>query len=179
MKATHHFMAKFGRQAIRTKLAVNVDTLGGMASERNHSRISQDDKAEAGYSLLEILIALAIIGTLTALVAPRLLGHVDRSNEVSTKAQAKQLEAALTMMSMDIGRFPSPDEGLELLVSPGPDMANWKGPYLTGGLPVDAWGYPFQYAPPAPDNPYAPPRVYSLGADNAPGGDGPNADVDG
>jgi general secretion pathway protein G len=128
---------------------------------------------------MEILIALAIIASLTVIVGPRLTGHVDRSKTVSTLSQAKQLKASLGMLQMDIGRYPTEEEGLSLLVQPGSLGSVWRGPYLDGEVPVDAWGEPFQYVPPPADNIYASPRVFSLGADRALGGDGLNADIEG
>lgn len=148
-----------------------LDTINHEPKARNNS--------EAGYSLLEVLVALAIIASLTAVVAPRLTGHVDKSKTVSAKAQVKQLKSSLGMLQMDLGRFPTQEEGLRLLVEPMSTAATWQGPYLSGELPVDPWGNPYSYEPAPSDNPIQGPRVYSLGADNAPGGEGPNADIDG
>ncbi|MEM7728814.1 MAG: type II secretion system major pseudopilin GspG [Pseudomonadota bacterium] len=145
------------------------------ASTEREARPARD----AGFSLMEILIALAIIASLTVIVGPRLTGHVDRSKTVSTLSQAKQIKASLGMLQMDIGRYPTQDEGLSLLVEPRGMGDMWRGPYLDGSVPVDAWGEPFQYVPPPADNIYAAPRVYSLGADRAEGGDGLNADIEG
>ena len=144
-------------------------------SSRDHDMRRRDD----GYSLMEILIALAIISALTVIVGPRLTGHVDRSKTVSTLSQAKQLKASLGMLQMDVGRYPTQDEGFRLLVEPMNAGPLWRGPYLDGTIPTDAWGQPFQYVPPPAENIYASPRVYSLGADNAPGGTGLNADIEG
>ncbi len=145
----------------------------------NPSQKPEKPSREAGYSLMEILIALAIISTLTVIVGPRLTGHVDRSKTVATLSQAKQLKASLGMMQMDVGRYPTQEEGFRLLIEPMNAGPLWRGPYLDGGVPTDAWGQPFQYVPPPADNIYAAPRVYSLGADNAPGGTGLNADIEG
>ncbi|MEL6687295.1 MAG: type II secretion system major pseudopilin GspG [Pseudomonadota bacterium] len=143
------------------------------------SQSTQPQDREAGFSLMEVLIALAIIASLAAIVGPRLTGHVDRSKVVSTQAQAKQIKASLGMMQMDIGRYPTEEEGLALLVQPGSLGSVWRGPYLDGTIPMDAWGRPFAYTPPAANDVYASPRVMSLGADGVPGGDGLNADIEG
>lgn len=134
---------------------------------------------EAGYSLLEVLVALAIIASLTAVVAPRLSGHVDKSKTVSTKTQVKQLKASLGLLHMDLGRYPTAEEGLKLLVEPLGADGLWKGPYLNGEIPKDAWGNDFQYEPSTSDNPLKGPRVFSLGSDNKVGGEGLAADVNG
>jgi len=134
---------------------------------------------EAGYSLLEVLVALAIIASLTAVVAPRLSGHVDKSKTVSTKSQVKQLKASLGLLQMDLGRYPTEAEGLRLLVEPLGTSPLWKGPYLNGEIPLDAWGNPFGYESNPSDNILQGPRVFSLGSDNAVGGEGLAAEVDG
>jgi general secretion pathway protein G len=150
-----------------------------MFKSRNTTSEPAERRNEDGFSLMEVLIALAIIASLAAIVGPRLTGHVDRSKVVSTQAQAKQIKASLGMMQMDIGRYPTPDEGLALLTQRGSTGDVWRGPYMDGSIPTDAWGRPFEYQPPAADDVYASPRVFSLGADGAPGGDGLNADIEG
>lgn len=144
-----------------------------------HAQIQEKNDREAGFSLMEVLIALAIIASLAAIVGPRLTGHVDRSKVVSTQSQAKQIKASLGMMQMDIGRYPTQEEGLNLLVQPGSLGSVWRGPYLDGNIPTDAWGRPFSYTPPASNDVYASPKVVSFGADGVPGGDGLNADIEG
>lgn len=137
-------------------------------------------KSDAGYSLLEILVVLAIIGTLMGLVAPRLLSNVDKSKVVAAKSQAKSLRLALDSFKLDTGRYPTETEGLSVLVSPpNNDNGSWYGPYLDGEMPMDPWGFVFVYQPPvaAKNGRLSSPRVISLGADNALGGNGFNADV--
>lgn len=132
---------------------------------------------EAGYSLMEVLIAVAIIATLAALVAPRLFGQLDSSKQAAALTQIRMVETALDTMRLDLGRYPTQDEGLTLLVAPSAELgATWNGPYMDGGLPEDPWGAPFQYE--AVDDLSRRGRVYSLGADAAPGGEGMNADIE-
>lgn len=135
-------------------------------------------RREAGYSLLEILIVLAIIALIAALVGPRLFAQLDRSKTTAARVQAKALESALETMRLDIGRYPTVSEGLPLLSTAGEGVANWSGPYLAGGLPKDPWGRDYLYAAPVGEGP-AEPKVTSLGSDGKPGGTGSAADVTG
>ncbi|MEO0983333.1 MAG: type II secretion system major pseudopilin GspG [Pseudomonadota bacterium] len=137
---------------------------------------------EAGFSLLEILVVLAIMGLIAAFVGPRLFNQVDRSKQTVTRAQARAIESALETMRLDLGRYPTEQEGLSLLVEAPSDpaaRANWFGPYMRDGLPDDPWGNPYRYAPPPTDASGfdQAPFVFSFGADNAPGGSGLNADI--
>lgn len=130
----------------------------------------------AGYSLLEILIVLAIIALIAALVGPRLFAQLDHAKVTTARVQVKSLETALSTMELDIGRYPTEGEGLKLLVDGDRKAApGWNGPYLSGALPNDPWGRPYVYDPPT-DRAH-PPRVHSLGADGKPGGEGDAADI--
>ncbi len=153
-------------------------------SQRSKVLVVQTDEAsrqkrerEAGYSLMEVLIAVAIIATLAALVAPRLFGQLDSSKQAAALTQIRMVETALDTMRLDLGRYPNQEEGLRLLVAPSSDVgANWNGPYMDGGLPEDPWGTAFQYE--AGSDLSRRGRVYSLGADGAPGGEGMDADIE-
>ena len=124
--------------------------------------------AKAGYSLLEILIVLAIIALIAALVGPRLFAQFDKSKVTAARVQVKSLESAVETMRLDIGRYPTAAEGLGLLdAAPGEGVANWSGPYLAGGLPKDPWGRPYVYV--APTGEGVEPKVVSYGADGRPG----------
>lgn len=139
-------------------------------------RIRLPLRARPGYSLMEILVAVAIIAVLATLVAPRLFGQLDRSRVTAAETQIDMLETALDTMRLDIGRYPTEEEGLALLISPSEAVEPmWAGPYLDGELPADPWGNPYRYAPAetAADRG----QVYSLGADNAEGGSGLDADI--
>ena len=133
-------------------------------------------RAGAGYSLLEILIVLAIIALIVALVGPRLFAQLDHAKVTTARVQAKSLETALQTMELDIGRYPSESEGLALLTDADRKQTpGWNGPYLTSGVPNDPWGHPYVYDPPTDRD--HPPRVHSLGADGKPGGEGDAADI--
>src|SRR5579862_2808506 len=132
---------------------------------------------KAGYSLLEILIVLAIIALIAALVGPRLFAQLDHAKVTTARVQVKSLETALQTMELDIGRYPTQAEGLALLMD-APDRKatpGWNGPYLSSGVPNDPWGHAYVYDPPT-DRTH-PPRVHSLGADGKAGGEGDAADI--
>lgn len=135
-----------------------------------------------GYSLLEILVVLAIMGTIVTIVAPRLFAQLDRSKVVAAKAQAKNIKLALNSFRIDFGRYPTAEEGLDVLVKMPSDpnlQSQWFGPYLEGDFPVDPWGNPYHYDLPKSDNRggQISPKIVSYGADNAVGGKGLNADI--
>lgn len=140
--------------------------------------------SRTGFSLLEILVVLAIIALIAAVVGPRLFAQLDRSKTTTARLQIRSLEAALETMRLDIGRLPTEQEGLDVLVQADPSqLAGWAGPYLDKALPSDPWARPYVYVPPpadatgAPGAPDARARVISYGADGAEGGEGVNADV--
>lgn len=140
--------------------------------------------ARAGYSLLEILVVLAIIALIASVVGPRLFAQLDRSKTTTARLQIRSLEAALETMRIDIGRLPTEQEGLALLMQADPQQVpGWSGPYLDKALPSDPWARPYIYQPPAaaadgtPGAPEARARVISYGADGQEGGSGVNADV--
>jgi general secretion pathway protein G len=140
------------------------------------ARLRAAGATKAGYSLLEILIVLAIIALIAALVGPQLFAQLDKAKVTTARVQVRSLETALQTMELDIGRYPTPSEGLTLLVKGDRgQVAGWNGPYLSGGLPNDPWGHPYVYDPPV-DAAHAP-RVHSLGSDGKPGGDGNAADI--
>lgn len=131
-----------------------------------------------GFTLLELLVVLVIIGLLGSLVGPRLFGKADSAKVQTAQTQVKMLKGALETMRLDISRFPSESEGLAML-SERPQDENvaprWKGPYLDDALPLDPWGHPYQYGVPGANG--QPVAIYSLGADRKRGGEGNDADV--
>jgi len=130
-------------------------------------------RAAQGFTLLEMLIVLAIIGLLVALVGPRLLERLDTSKVTTTETQIRMLRTSLDTLRLDIGRYPTTEEGLALLTNPptDPDLrAHWRGPYLEDALPNDAWGHPFNYAYSAAGNP--PFSLYSYGPEGKASSDG-------
>jgi general secretion pathway protein G len=159
-----------------------ADTLGGQdegADVRTMQRKPRRRGAldvKSGYSLLEILIVLTIIALIAALVGPRLFAQLDRSKVTTARVQVRALETALATMRLDLGRDPTQAEGLDLLVKADRGaVVGWSGPYLSGGLPLDPWGHPYVYEPPADDQ--HPAKVISLGSDGKTGGTGNAADI--
>ncbi len=141
-------------------------------------------RSRDGYSLLEILVVLAIIALIAAVVGPRLFAQLDRSKATTSRLQIRSLEAALETMRLDIGRLPTEQEGLQLLMqADSAQVPGWSGPYLDKALPSDPWARPYIYVAPsadatgAPGAPEARARVLSYGGDGQEGGEGVNADV--
>lgn len=135
-------------------------------------------RCENGFTLLEMLIVVAIIAVLATLIGPRLFGQLESSKATTAKAQVRLLRTSLDTLRLDLGRYPTEQEGLDLLVTPPGDSTlagSWFGPYLDGSVPNDPWGNRYHYRPPETSRGVA--VVYSLGADNAEGGDGPDADI--
>ncbi len=126
-----------------------------------------------GFTLVELLVVIVIIGLLAALVGPKLFPKLGKGKQAAAKAQIELLEQALDQMRLDIGRYPTTQEGLSaLLVNPG--IERWDGPYLKKGLPNDPWGKPYNYQNPGTHGEY---DLFSYGRDGASGGDGEDKDV--
>lgn len=129
----------------------------------------------SGFTLVELLVVLVILGLLAGLVGPRVLGQLGGAKSKTAAVQIKDLEQAAELFKLDVGRFPSNDEGLEALVDRPGAAQGWNGPYLKkGGVPKDPWGNAYHYESPGKRTDV---DIYSLGADNAIGGEGENADV--
>lgn len=150
-----------------------LDTLDVLHPEKS----PQKRYREHGYSLLEVLIVLTIIALIAALVGPRLMAQLDRSKVTAARVQIRALSAAVETLRLDLGRYPTDEEGLALLVqSPQSDDADlWRGPYIDAETPVDPWGGAYVYEAPRED--FARPRISSLGADGEVGGEGLAADI--
>jgi len=133
---------------------------------------------QAGFTLLEMLVVMVIIGLLAGLVGPRLFGKVDTSKVETARTQIKMLKGALGIMQLDMGVMPPPEAGLKWLVeapAAEPGRSRWKGPYVDGALPPDPWGNPYVYSVPGPAG--QPFGILSYGADGREGGERLNADI--
>jgi general secretion pathway protein G len=142
------------------------------------NRSIQNPSRTAGFTLLEMLVVLVIIGLLVSMVGPRLFTKVDAAKVQTAAAQIKLLRGAVETMRMDINVYPTAEQGLRLLTEQPTEPAlkqRWKGPYLEGAVPPDPWGNPYQYRPPETSN--QPFTLISLGADGKPGGEGLDQDI--
>lgn len=133
--------------------------------------------ATRGFTLIELMVVMVIIALLATLVGPRAVKYLTSSKISTTQAQIEQLSTTIESFKLEIGRYPTVQEGLNVLVANPGRIPNWNGPYLRKkDLPNDAWGSPFYYEIPAKRGgiDY---DLYSLGADGKPGGEGENADI--
>jgi general secretion pathway protein G len=125
---------------------------------------------ERGFTLVEMLVVITIIGLIMALVGPRVLGYLSESKVKATKIQIESLSSALDLYYLDNGRYPSSSEGLPALVQRPANAGSWNGPYLkTGTVPTDPWGRPYVYRSPGNHAPY---EIASYGPSGEPGGAG-------
>jgi general secretion pathway protein G len=131
-------------------------------------------RTNAGFTLLELLVVVVIIGLLAGFVAPRYFGQVGKSEVNVAKAQLDALEKALDQYRLDTGRYPSAELGLEALVSRPANEPKWNGPYLRKGVPLDPWGRPYLYRIPGEKGEF---DLVSYGKDGQPGGTGENSDI--
>lgn len=128
-----------------------------------------------GFTLLELLVVILIIGLLVGIVAPRLMGQVSKSEVTAARAQLDALDKALNAFRLDTGHFPTASQGLKALnVAPG-DEPRWRGPYLQSDVPPDPWGSPYQYRIPGSQGRDF--DLFSFGRDRATGGSGDDADL--
>lgn len=126
-----------------------------------------------GFTLIELLVVVVIIGLLAGLVAPRYFGQVGKSNVNIARAQIDSLGKALDQYRLDIGAYPTSDQGLQALVVKPDGVDRWQGPYLAKQVPPDPWGRPYRYKAPGDHGDY---DLFSYGADGQPGGTGENQD---
>ena len=126
-----------------------------------------------GFTLVELLVVLAILALLAGIVGPKVLGQLGGAKAKTAAVQIADLEKTLELYKLDIGRYPSAEEGLEALVKKPATATAWSGPYLKGGIPLDPWSKPYAYKP-GPGGSF---EILSLGADGMPGGEGENGDI--
>jgi general secretion pathway protein G len=132
-------------------------------------------RGEAGFTLVEILVVITIIGLIMAIVGPRVLNYLGESKVKAAKIQIESFSSALDLYYLDMGRYPASNDGLVALVQRPGNAQEWNGPYLKGGaVPNDPWGHPYVYRAPVERAPY---EIVSYGADGQEGGTGTAADI--
>lgn len=143
-------------------------------SFKGDNEVKKKRLSQSGFTLVELMIVLFILGLLTALVAPRLMGRVGKAKQKTAQTQIHMLSTALELFYLDIGRYPTEEEGLKALVQKPGNLPDWGGPYLEKEVPKDPWGHDYGYKIPGEKSPY---DLISYGADKAPGGEGENQDI--
>lgn len=132
-------------------------------------------RRSSGFTLLELLVVIVIIGLLAAYVGPKYFSQLGKSEVTVARAQIEAFDKALDTYRLDVGRYPGPEEGLAALMTAPPSAGSkWNGPYLKKGIPLDPWGTAYQYRVPGAQAEY---QIISLGKDGQPGGSGDNADI--
>ena len=133
------------------------------------------NNGEQGFTLVEMLVVITIIGLIMGLIGPRVLNYLSESKVKAAKIQLQSFASALDLFYLDAGRFPSTSEGLAALVKQTPGVSAWNGPYLRGGnVPNDPWSHVYLYRSPGEHGPY---DIISYGADGQDGGTGVAADI--
>jgi general secretion pathway protein G len=142
----------------------------GLRAGRDETRSN-----ERGFTLVEMLVVITIIGLIMGLIGPRVLNYLSESKVKAAKIQMQSFASALDLFNLDVGRYPSTAEGLTALVRPTAGLGAWNGPYLKGNIvPNDPWNNPYVYRAPAEHGPY---DIVSYGSDGQEGGSGVAADI--
>jgi general secretion pathway protein G len=145
-----------------------------VGTESRHIFVTQHSRSTAGFTLLELLVVIVIIGLLAGLVAPRYFDQVSKSNTKIARAQIDSLEKALDQYRLDVGLYPTTEQGLEALNVKPQNLERWAGPYLKKAVPLDPWAAKYIYKAPGDHGDY---DLLSYGFDGRPGGNGEAADV--
>lgn len=127
-----------------------------------------------GFTLLELLVVMVIIGLLAAYVGPRYFSQIGKSEVKTARAQIAALEKALDQYRLDVGSYPSTEQSLTALVTRPANLPRWDGPYLSKSVPLDPWGRPYVYKAPGEHGDF---DLSSLGRDGRPGGEGTDVDI--
>ena len=139
------------------------------------ARIRMKRESNRGMTLIEILVVLVLLSVIMTVVAGNYIGRGEKAKADAARIEIGQIGQTLDLYKLEIGRYPTTQEGLQALVSAPAGTANWNGPYWKKtAVPKDPWGSEYRYASPAANAPY---EIVSLGADGKEGGDGPNKDI--
>ena len=157
---------------------ISLKTISGLLVAREDAP-ELDTRArnngEQGFTLVEMLVVITIIGLIMGLIGPRVLNYLSESKVKAAKIQLQSFASALDLFYLDAGRFPSTSEGLAALVKQTPGVSAWNGPYLRGGnVPNDPWSHGYVYRSPGEHAPY---DIISYGSDGQEGGSGNAADI--
>lgn len=137
--------------------------------------MKQAKRHARGFTLIELLVVLVILGLLAALAGPRVMKYLGGAKSDTAKLQVEELSSSLDLYRLEIGRYPTSEEGLQALVQAPGGVTGWNGPYLKKKeVPKDPWGNDYRYASPGQHGPF---DLSSLGADNQEGGEGENKDL--
>lgn len=137
-------------------------------------KLSLPHRKNKGFTLIELLVVLVILTLLAGLVGPRVMNLLGGAKSKTAALQISDLEKSLEIFKLDVGRFPTTEEGLSALVTKPATVNSWNGPYVKGSLPQDPWGKPYTYTSPAANGGV---EILTLGADGVAGGTGENADI--
>jgi len=147
----------------------------GIFFTANEKRDRRPDVGQHGFTLVEMLVVITIIGMIMGLIGPRVLNYLNESKVKAARIQLQSFSGALDLFYLDAGRFPSTSEGLAALVQRTAGVSAWNGPYLKGGsLPNDPWNHAYVYRSPGGRGPY---EIISYGSDGQEGGSGIAADI--
>ena len=141
-----------------------------------HSRFGRISKRQSGFTLIEIMVVIVILGILAAIVAPNVLGNVDKAQQEKVRQDLRAIDSALKFYRLDNYNYPTTEQGIEALVTKpaDPNIKNWRpGGYLPN-LPKDPWGNPYEYESPGQRGEI---DIFTYGRDGAPGGEGVDADI--
>ena len=136
--------------------------------------MNRHPRSKLGFTLMELLLVLVIIGLLAALVGPTLYQRIKPAKESAARAQIENFATALDGFFIDVGRYPNTQDGLKALRVKPEGVEKWNGPYLRKDLPADPWGHAYVYRAPGRSGGY---EIVSYGADGREGGEGENADI--
>ncbi|MCT7313302.1 type II secretion system major pseudopilin GspG [Ralstonia sp. CHL-2022] len=145
-----------------------------MANRSPRSHWRSIPPRQNGFTLLELLVVVVIIGLLASYVGPKYFSQIGKSEVTVARSQIEAFERALDSFRLDVGRYPTSEEGLDALLHRPANANGWNGPYLKKDVPPDPWGRPYTYRAPGTKGDF---EIVSLGKDGQPGGTGENADI--
>jgi general secretion pathway protein G len=145
-----------------------------MKNSKSFVNTLRPKRTSAGFTLLELLVVMVIIGLLAGYVGPKYFSQIGKSEVKATRAQIDGLAKAIDTFRLDVGRYPSTEEGLKALITRPTNLTKWDGPYLSKNVPLDPWGNPYLYKSPGEHGDY---DLMSYGKDGQPGGEGEAADI--